>query len=132
METFGKRLLRLRKAAGFDKQNQFAAALGIKPSSLSELETAESKQPAAETLLRAARLLGVDPSYLLYGEGPAVRSITALADAELRLLLMFRDLSAQARLDLETEANRLHAAENSRPSRANPFPAPKRATKSPA
>ena len=112
METFGKRLRRLREAAGYTVGRTFAQAIGIRPPSLSELENDQSKQPAAETLLRAAKLLRVDPNYLLHGEGPPVRSISVLTDAELRLVLMYRDLSATARIVLEAEANRLHASEH--------------------
>jgi transcriptional regulator with XRE-family HTH domain len=123
METFGKRLRRLREAAGYTVGRTFAQAISIRPPSLSELENDQSKQPAADTLLRAASLLRVDPAYLLHGEGPPVRSIAVLSDAELRLILIYRDLSPSSRIDLETEANRLHVSEHSQTqSGPNPYP----------
>jgi transcriptional regulator with XRE-family HTH domain len=122
MEPFGQRLKRLREAAGYSVGKQFAALIGIKPPSLSELEKGESKEPAAGTLLRAAAILGLDPWYLLTGEGPPVRALQQVSERELRLLMMFRELGEGSRLELETEANRLHALEHPVASKANPFP----------
>lgn len=117
----GERIRHYREAAGIT-QKAMAALIGIKPPSLSEIESGESKAPAALTLLRTAQVLGLDPLHLLTGEGPPVRAVQNLSADELRLLVMYRELPPTQRLDLEAEANRLHAEAFPVKSRANPYP----------
>ena len=117
----GERIKHYREAAGLS-QKALAALIGIKSPSLSEIETGETKAPAALTLLRVAQVLGIDPLHLLTGEGSPVRAVQQLRESEVRLLLMFRELSPARQLELETRANELHATEHPVKSRANPYP----------
>lgn len=117
----GQRLRYFRQAAGLN-QREFAALIGVKPPSLSEIESGQSRAPAALTLLRAADALGLDPMYLLTGAGSQIRSAAQLRADELRLLLLYRELPADKQHELEAEANRLHALAHPVKSRANPFP----------
>lgn len=66
----GERIAALREEAGIN-QRQFAIEVGIRQQSLSEIESGKSKSPSAVTLLKAASRLGVNPWYLLTGEGIA-------------------------------------------------------------
>lgn len=117
----GLRLRHFRKEAGYSGK-AFAAAIGIKPPSLSEIESGQSKAPAAITLLKAADLLGLDPMYLLTGAGSPFRSPQNLRPDELRLLLLYRDLPDHYQHELEAEANRLHSLAHPVKSRLNPYP----------
>lgn len=107
-KTVGERIKGYREARGI-KGNAFAGMLEIKPSSLSEIETGKSKKPAALTLLKAAAALGLEPYYLLTGDGPRVRSLSQVRPDEAELLLLFRDLPADLKQELLAEANRLSA-----------------------
>ena len=121
----GLRLRHFRKEAGYT-QKDFAAAIGIKPPSLSEIESGQSKAPAAITLLKAADVLNFDPLYLLTGAGTPFRSTQSLKPDELRLLLLYRELPDHYQHELEAEANRLHAQAHPVRSRLNPFPKTKK------
>ncbi len=117
----GLRLRHFRKAAGYN-QKDFAASIGIKPPSLSEIESGQSKAPAAITLLKAADVLNLDPLYLLTGAGSPFRSPQNLKPDELRLLLLYRELPDHQQHELEAEANRLHSLAHPVKSRLNPYP----------
>lgn len=117
----GSRLRHFREEAGHT-QKAFAAAIGIKPPSLSEIESGQSKAPAAITLLKAADVLGLDPLYLLTGAGMPFKSAQHLRPDELRLLLLYRELPDHYQHELEAEANRLHSLAHPAKSRLNPYP----------
>lgn len=124
MDSFahvGQRLRHFREAAGVN-QKAFASLIGIKPPSLSEIESGQSKSPAAITLLKAADVLGLEPMYLLTGAGSPLRTSRQLRADELRLLLLYRELPDHYQHELEAEANRLHAMAHPTRSRANPYP----------
>jgi transcriptional regulator with XRE-family HTH domain len=123
--TFGQRLRHYRLQAGFKNAKAFAKdQLGISGPSLSELENDKSKGPAPLTLLKAASALGLDPWHLLTGDGPPVRAVQHLRQEEIRLLMLYREVSPDRQLDIETEANRIHAEEHPVRSSKNPYPAP--------
>jgi transcriptional regulator with XRE-family HTH domain len=67
MTTAGMRIKRRRKELGI-KQNELAHAVGISQSSLSELETGESKLPSAEILLKLSSALGISPTWIVTGQ----------------------------------------------------------------
>ncbi|HQR22431.1 MAG TPA: helix-turn-helix transcriptional regulator [Burkholderiaceae bacterium] len=127
--TFGQRLRHYRIKAGYTVAREFAPLIGIKPPSLSELETNESKGPAPATLLRAARVLGLDPWHLLTGEGAPVVAFQQLSLDEIRLLMLYRGLSNDGQHRAEIEVNALYVQEHPARSSANPFPDPKRRLK---
>src|SRR5438132_4718334 len=67
--SLASRILEARKEAGLT-QNQLAERSGIGQSALSSLETGETIYPQAGTLLRLARALGVEATWLDSGELP--------------------------------------------------------------
>lgn len=69
MGTLGDRVREERELKGLSQQ-QLATAAGIKQSSLSEIETGETKSPAGDTLIALAAHLGVRPEYLQTGKLP--------------------------------------------------------------
>lgn len=123
-ETCGARIRRYRLQAGYKNQKEFARLIGVSAPSLSELENHESKYPSARTLLRAAAVLGVDPWHLLTGEGPPIRAVQHLRQDEIRLLLLYRELSLDQQHELEVMANRLHNEAHPQRSLAMPFSPP--------
>jgi transcriptional regulator with XRE-family HTH domain len=121
--TFGQRLRHYRLQAGHKNAKAFAKEhLKISAPSLSELENDKSKGPSPMTLLRASASLGVDPWHLLTGEGHPIRAVQHLHPDEIRLLMLYREVSRERQLDIETEANRIHAEEHPVRSNKNPFP----------
>ncbi len=66
--TVGERIREVRKGLGL-KPAEFARKIGVKPPSVSQLESGDSKAPAAETLLRM-RDVGINPDYIMRGKGP--------------------------------------------------------------
>lgn len=95
MEPVGKRIKRLRTERGLS-QRQVADAIGIKQPSLGDIETGESKNPAALTLIKLAKLFAIDPEHLLTGKGPH-QAVNALSQDESELLQLFRALSEAGR-----------------------------------
>jgi transcriptional regulator with XRE-family HTH domain len=97
MTTFGGRLAHWRKQCGFENQGAFAAELGIRQGSLSELETGKSHSPSAHVLLKACELLKLRPRYLWLGEEPAsMQHFSELSGPEAQLVMMFRGLPNDA------------------------------------
>lgn len=115
----GERIRAYRQRAGY-AQKVFARLIGVSAPSLSEIESGASKNPSALTLLKAAAVLGVDPMHLLTGEGLAINAVQVLAADEIRLLLLYRELSKGAKLEVERAINTLYAEENIRPSKQAP------------
>lgn len=68
-DTLGNRLLRARESSGYS-QEQFARNLGVRKSTIESWE-ADRSEPRAHHLVRAAGMLGVSPSWMLGGVGPA-------------------------------------------------------------
>lgn len=74
------RVRKLRELRGFDRQEDLAAAAGIKQSSLSDIERGTTKEPTvrASTIVGLSRALNVTWEYLLEGEaGDALALETA-------------------------------------------------------
>lgn len=95
--TFADRLAWWRRTRGFKRQGALADVIKIKQSSLSDLETGESKTPSADTLLKLADALNLRPRYLLSGEGPAQgQSFQELTGPEAQLVMIFRQLPSDA------------------------------------
>lgn len=71
-ETFGQRILRLRKRAGLT-QKALADRVGVSASQISALEADERTEgPQARKIVPLARALGVSTDYLLTGESLAM------------------------------------------------------------
>lgn len=68
MQTIGERVRALRIMRGM-KQATLAKAAGIKPPSLSQIETGRTKTLKASTILRIAAALDTNPSFLMSGTG---------------------------------------------------------------
>ena len=67
-ETFAARLRRVREEKGFTVPD-LAAAVGVSPSAIRQLESSQIKNPSFALGLRLADRLNVDPHYLALGEG---------------------------------------------------------------
>lgn len=67
MSTPGQRIKAKRKELGFS-QAHLASLAGIKQSSISELETGESKMPSAEALMGLSKALNVSKTWILTGK----------------------------------------------------------------
>jgi transcriptional regulator with XRE-family HTH domain len=67
-ETFAARLRRVREEKGFTVPD-LAAAVGVSPGAIRQLESGQSKNPGFALGLRIADRLSVDPHYLALGEG---------------------------------------------------------------
>lgn len=123
-DAFGPRLKYWRELRGFKKQGLFAEKVGIRQSSLSELEHGESTMPSAEVLLKSADLLQLRPHYLLFGDGaPESRNFSDLNGLEAQLVMIFRHLPTDALRDsLLIDANdMLNRAGTGQPTSADPF-----------
>lgn len=96
LTAFGGRLAHWRKQRGLS-QGALAERLGIKQSSLSELESGKSKSPSADVLVKACDVLQVRPRYLWLGEEPAeLQNFSELSGPEAQLVMMFRSLPTDA------------------------------------
>lgn len=67
VETFGARVRRLRRRAGFATQIAFADALGVTHQTVSQWEC-DWVAPSLATAARLARVIGVTLDYLVNGE----------------------------------------------------------------
>lgn len=124
-DTFGQRLEYWRTIRGYKRQGALAEQIGIKQSSLSELESGETKKPSADVLLRLCDTLHLRPKYLLNGDGPAESQyFQELNGLEAQLVMIFRQLPTDAARDaLLIDANDLlNRANGSKATTANPFP----------
>jgi phage repressor protein C with HTH and peptisase S24 domain len=68
MRSIGERLRHVRKLRGLN-QDQLATMAGIKQPSVSELETGETKEPMASTLISLSAALRVRYEWLAHGQG---------------------------------------------------------------
>ncbi len=94
MGSIGARVKQAREAAGYGDRRQAHAArsIGIRPPSLSQIESGTTKSPSADTLLTMARVWRVSPLWLIFGKG-AMKAAYPTTDDEESLLSIFRDLS---------------------------------------
>lgn len=94
MNNLGKRIRALRTTKGLT-QKKLALRIGIQQSSLSELETGESKIASGDTLVRLAEVLECSPDWLATGKGSPVMPLSGISPDESDLLLVWRYLSEQ-------------------------------------
>jgi transcriptional regulator with XRE-family HTH domain len=108
-DSFGARLDWWITHRGF-KQADVAAKVGMAKSTLSEVCKGESKHPSAQNFLRIAKLLGLRPEYLMWGEGPPEAThMHELSGLEAQLVMLFRFLPDDAkRHALLIDANDFH------------------------
>ena len=104
MQTPGQRIRIARENAGYDNQGEFAKVLGISQSTLSEIESGESKLPSAPVLIKMCELLKKSPRWILYGEECDLSWPTK---EEIDLLNTFRDMSQASREALVVTAKAL-------------------------
>ena len=97
MQTVGQRIRAAREAAGFVRQGDFAKAVGIAQSTLSEIENGDTKIPSGKVLDRMAELLGKSPRWIIYGEDGEVDTPTP---EEQEVLTHWRMLDDEAKARL--------------------------------
>jgi transcriptional regulator with XRE-family HTH domain len=66
METMGDRIRQLRKARNLT-QEQFAKAVGVTKSAVSQWEDGSTKNLKLDTFLRVLETLGTDAEFLIFG-----------------------------------------------------------------
>ena len=69
----GARVRKLREALGI-KQGELARMVGIKQSTLSDLERGDSRRPRGDTLTGLAEALRVTPEHIISGEEPPLQA----------------------------------------------------------
>lgn len=89
METVGQRIRAAREAAKYN-QATFAKLIGCGQSTLSEIETGETKIPSGKVLQRMAEVLGKTERWIIYGDDGELETPT---HEEQELLSAFRRLS---------------------------------------
>lgn len=105
----GKRIRQARTEAGYD-QSEFAKAVGMSQSALSEVESGESKEPRASSFWRMVRLLQLSPRWLAEGKGPMKTQ-----DAqETELLDLYRALDDRSRRVLIASAKAMKLEDEDR------------------
>jgi transcriptional regulator with XRE-family HTH domain len=104
----GNRIKMARIAAGLN-QSELARRIGISRSSMSSLESGESKAPKASTLLKIAAVLDANAHWLLTGQGDP-KTPSASSDAD--LITMMMKLTPQNRSALQAAALALLASQN--------------------
>ena len=93
--TVGHRFHGAREASGLTV-TAAAKRIGIKPSSLTDIERGTTKIPKAPTFAGAARVYGCSAEFLRTGIGTPI-SIDAATPDESELLTSYRALSAESR-----------------------------------
>jgi DNA-binding XRE family transcriptional regulator len=96
LSEFGKRLVAWYEDEGYD-QKTFAAAVGIKPPSLSDIESGETTWPSAPTAIEMARVLKTTVEYLIRKEGPKRRPLDNYPPDVQDLCTLIAGLSPQDR-----------------------------------
>lgn len=119
--ALGDRIRDLRMARGL-KAYELARMIGIKPPSLSLIETGQTRTLKASTVLRLAEVFGVDPQWLATGKGSMVRVAAHDVD-EAEVLAIARNLSAPNRGAWLAAGRSLLASQPA--SAGDPFPAAK-------
>lgn len=110
MDDVGKRIKKLRADRKMT-QAQVGAAIGIRQTSVKDIELGSSKSPSALTLVRMAKLFEVDPEWLLTGRGHR-NPVATFTTEEVELLLLYRDLTPEGRAYLLGRAKTLHMGEH--------------------
>ncbi len=109
-DTLGGRIVRAREACGMTEP-QFARHVGVKKTTIQAWETDRS-EPRANRLTMIAGILGVSPSWLLYGvgESPATETLSdelQLLRQQMERIRELRDQTDLALDNLETSIERL-------------------------
>jgi transcriptional regulator with XRE-family HTH domain len=105
MQLLGNRIALVRQRAGYPTQSLFAEALGVSRGLVGQWES-HKKPPGRDNLAKIARLCGISMEYLLGETTEMRRTISALTDQEVELVLAWRRLPSRARenvFDLVTE-----------------------------
>jgi transcriptional regulator with XRE-family HTH domain len=93
-ETFAERIRRVREERGFTVPD-LAAAVGVSPGAIRQLESGQIKNPSFALGLRLANRLNVDPQYLALGEGFSLTE--RLESIEQRLAVLERQVDTLPR-----------------------------------
>lgn len=114
-DTLGSRILRAREAAGLSV-GDCARNLGVKKTTIESWE-ADRSEPRAHHLVRVAGMLGVSPSWVLGGVGPAPSDTTIsdeikLIRQQLAQMKATRDQTTQAIEGIERALERLIAKDD--------------------
>lgn len=96
MQTPGQRIKCAYEDAGY-KQGEFARLVGCSQSTLSEIESGDSKLPSAKVLLRMTEVLGKSARWIVYGEDGEISTPTR---EEQQMLSNFRNLPPDAQRSL--------------------------------
>lgn len=116
----GKRIKDLRRSLGLT-QVRLAGLVGITQGALSSIETGETHELKARTILKLARHLGTSPEFLKTGEGSPAESERPTPD-EAEALHIFRALPEDRREEWLRSGRFLLSEASRHPTRANPFP----------
>ena len=104
MQTPGQRIKLARERAGYFNQGEFAKLVGLRQSTLSEIETGETKLPNAKAALMMCELTGVSLRWIIYGEDG---EITIPTKEEQELLNKLRSVDDHAKAALMEMAKAL-------------------------
>lgn len=118
--TVGDRLKLCREALKLNKADA-ARAIKIKAQSWGNIESGETKQPAADILLDMRDVLGISPDYLIRGVGmPLLPKFEELAQ-EQSLILIFRELRPNVKREAVRALQGLRRTQGGGPSEIDPF-----------
>lgn len=96
MQTAGQRIKAARELAGYN-QGEFAKAIGCSQSTLSEIESGETKLPSAKHMQKIMEVLGKSERWIIYGEDGDIQTPTSEEQA---MLSAFRSLPADVQQSL--------------------------------
>lgn len=100
MQTPGQRIKLARERAGYFNQGEFAKLCGLRQSTLSEIESGETKLPNAKAALTMCELLGVTLRWIIYGEDGEINIPTKQEQELLNKLRAMDDKSRNALLEM--------------------------------
>ncbi len=123
----GSRIRETRKTLGM-RQGTLAETIKVRQSSLSEIESGETKQPGADTLLAIANALEVNPHWLQTGKGSPTAPIDATPDTS-EVIALFATLNPVNLASWLAAGRAMLAAQTTKPSRAQPYSAVKARSK---
>lgn len=86
-------------------QPQLAGAAGIKQSTLSELETGETKEISGPSLIALSKALRVRPEWLITGEDPIEPGGIVLSRDELEMLELYRGATSRWKVAIKYMAS---------------------------
>lgn len=128
--SIGARIRAARTAKGLTQQ-RLAQLVGVRQTSISDLERGESKSPAASTLVALSRVLDVNHEWLVTGRGTMAAAVAPTIE-EAELLAIWRELTPGNQAALIGAARGILASQPHEPSRTSPFPATTKGAVSPA